>query len=608
MANQEQIDTMLSDLGKLKDYYTAERKVAYTSPFETDRHFYTAYKEAAEEHGYTVKSVFDEKFNNGYVYLEDNGDVTLYDADVAREAFKTLDMDAVGKEDWAGNKWKPLTDKDFKNSKRLADDVIFVGENKNVVTFEMNPNPAYGSYHHRRALEGSRIMNDEQKQSYIDAINSIDTLDHSPEILKEHPLYRFEENMPLTVSAVYNSLTFVDSDKGELNRRYLVARVQQDFDVNQEDAQDILYNPTDEQKSTIKGFVISDIQKGNAIFNTVTYQTTRDRVLNGQIEEQAGPNPIDRIMDIIKGRNKPAEPEKHTLTEDEIKNIDTTLAPVYKDADKINDYYTAQKVMAGDVDEDTFAKAYKDAAKEHGFEPKEYREIRGYEDPFVYLIDADGNAKTYDADVAKDAFKSIALSGDFNVNDYKALDDKAITNSEDVAGQFHLVGRNHDIPVLDFVDNDVYEFPIDVYESRYLTDEDKELYINAVKNAPDVDNEAMDDSPLSLSAIVQNFDPVYEDAVGNGNGEYFNTIAKEHGLEEDVQTFVYHATPDQNKALREDLIDRIKNDEFVRTAKYEYFNGDVEDKARELGEQDNLDDFLAGLDDLNKNQDNGLQQ
>lgn len=285
-----------------------------------------------------------------------------------------------------------------------------------------------------------------------------------------------------------------------------------------------------------------------------------------------------------------------------------SLEQVYNDADKINDYYTAQKVLAEGVDEDYFGAAYTAEAIERGYEPKEYREIRGYEDNFIYLVDADGNAKTYDADVAKATFKHLAASGDFDADAYEPLDKRAIAQSQNMAGQFHLVGRNHDIPVLDFVDNDLYEFPIDVYESRYLTEDDKELYINAVKNAPDVDNEAMDDSPLSLSAIVQNFDPVYEDAVGNGNGEYFNTIAKEHGLDEDVQTFVYHATPEQDKALREDLIDRIKNDEFVRTAKYEYFNSDVEDKSRALGEQDNLDDFLAGLDDLNKNQDNGLQQ
>lgn len=583
------MDQVLADADKAQDYLTVSNRMI--SDEYVQQYFPKVYKRFAHKHGYQVKEA-SNRYLETYQYLVDgDGNIKMYDAEVAKDALQHVnEYDLL-------EHYKPLNDKDIANSKAVLDDVIFVGENKDVLTFEYTNNPVYGRYGESRVGNESRIMTGDQKQAYIDAINTID-ISHLPHLTDSI----IHDDEPLTIHGIAETIDFVNNKNGDVYSAW----INPDADINK-----------------IKDKIITSVQSDNALLDR-DFEPADDviyRVVNhlyepmtdeqiaqkerAQQEAQAVDNPI--IQGLI-------EPLPGVAVHSNQKG-DSELAPVFKDADKINDYYTAQKVMAEDVDEDTFAEAYKDAARDHGFEPKVFEDTRGYEDDFVYLMDDNGNVKTYDADVAKDTFKSLAASGEFDADDYEPLDKRAISQSQNMAGQFHLVGRNHDVPVLDFVENELYDCPTsDDYKSRYLTDADKELYINAVKNAPDVDNEALDDSPLSLSSIVQNFDPVYDDAVGNGNGEYFDTIASEHGLEEDDATFVYKATPEQDNALREDLIDRIKNDEFVRTAKIDYFYPEVEDKARSLDAQqpvadaDNLDGFLAGLDDLNKNQDKGLQQ
>lgn len=600
VGKNEIFNQILADADKAQDFYTVSGRMAGDGEFSND--FTTAYENAAQQHGYTVRGV-GHYAHMPYVYLVDSeGNNTMYDADVAKDALKAMDRDRLT------SYYKPLTDEDIANSKSILDDMIYVGSDHDILTFEYNNNPLYGRFGELRAGEGSRIMDDDQKQAYIDAINNLDTLELPGDI-------NGYDDQPLTITSIAKSLDIVNTDNGQVG----VWVVTDDLDAS-------------------KATLINAIKNDNALLNKDIDSCIKiqNRVMNGQLEPIADTKQEDQVT------------QTNTTPEQEV-DLDISLEQVYNDADKINDYYTAQKVMAEDVDEDYFGAAYTAEAIERGYEPRVFDDIRGYEDNFIYLVDADGNAKTYDADVAKATFKHLAASGDFDADAYEPLDKRAIAQSQNMAGQFHLVGRNHDVPLLDMVENDLYEGPTsDDYKSRYLTDEDKELYINAVKNAPDVDNEAMDDSPLSLSSIVQNFDPVYDDAVGNGNGDYFDTIAREHGLEEDEATFVYKATPEQDKALREDLIDRIKNDEFVRTGKIDYFYPEVESKARKLGNQeaikeapvadasdiaskvdlrealttfldenkdtpsDELDgelkDFLSGLDDLNKNQDNGLQQ
>lgn len=291
----------------------------------------------------------------------------------------------------------------------------------------------------------------------------------------------------------------------------------------------------------------------------------------------------------------------------------SSLDTVYHDADKIHDYYTAQKVMADNIDGDVFSDKYQQVANEHGYTPKVFEDVRGLEDDYVYLIDTDGNAKVYDAHVTKDTFKALSEDGTFDVNNYEPINNNDINNSVNMGGQFHMTGPDHNVPVFDNQPNPLYEYAKHPeYDHRVLTDADKELYSKAIKVSKAVEPHSSSDDYLAISVIMQNFDPIYDEAnpsVGDGNGEYFDVYMKES-----LGGWQAERDPDVFENMKQTIIDKINNDEFVFTSRTEYFHPEVEEQARELDFQDvsidSLDDcdFLAGLDDLNKNQNNGLQQ
>ena len=325
----------------------------------------------------------------------------------------------------------------------------------------------------------------------------------------------------------------------------------------------------------------------------------------------------------------------------------TQLHQMLQDADKAQDYFTVASRMgkSGGVNDTgytlpQFRREYEKVAKNrYGLIPTtvDTRSEWNYKG----LMDRKGNLSMYDSRVAKDALDSLFKNDPDKIpSDYHPLTDEDIANSKDMAGQLRMVGPNHDVPIMNRTKNPLYIDGVH-YNSRYdgsrddflpraLTDEDKAQYIKAIETLPETPfaGDSTPGQPLNILNVVDSLSLIsngknvaytHVNPVDNKSNpdidrpivcSVFDKLVYESGADGRAQYKDMALNHEQWQHIKAGVIDMINNDDFVRDTSHrsQVASRVVRDTDFDKLQEDNLDDFLAGLDDLNKNQNNGLQQ